>query len=189
MLSLYFDGELPSPWKEKLEAHLKECPRCGDRLVEYKGLSKTLGAALFCLNDGTVLRENHPSEDAAKVRVWQRLCGMDQAVPTAPARFWTRSVPVPLPLVAAFAAALILGFGFFFVKSPVQAVPPDSSLAALNMQTLAPVSDLNGLVQYLGNEDSPDIVIIRLPESRSFISSGEPAIIRAADYRGGKRSQ
>jgi hypothetical protein len=28
-------------------------------------------------------------------------------------------------------------------------------------------------------------VIIRLPESRSFMSSGEPAIIRAADYSGG----
>ena len=54
------------------------------------------------------------------------------------------------------------------------------------MQTIVPITDLNGVLQYLGNDDSPDIMIIRLPESRSFMSSGEPAIIRAADYSGSK---
>jgi hypothetical protein len=96
---------------------------------------------------------------------------------------------VPLPAVAAVAAAaLILAFGVFFVRSPRQASPADSALTYSALETLAPASDLNGILQYLG-DDSPDIVIIRLPESRSFMSSGEPAIIRAADYRGGNRSR
>jgi hypothetical protein len=43
--------------------------------------------------------------------------------------------------------------------------------------------------QYLGGDDSGDIVIIRLPESRSFNSYGEPAIIRAAEYGGVKGSR
>jgi hypothetical protein len=97
---------------------------------------------------------------------------------------------VPLPAaVAVAAAALILVFGVFFISGGRTASPVDSALAysasaALDMQTMVPVTDLNGVLQYLG-DDSPDIVIIRLPESRSFMSSGEPAIIRAADYSGG----
>jgi hypothetical protein len=90
---------------------------------------------------------------------------------------------VPLPLLLA-AAALVLAFGVFFVRSPRTAAPGSTALSALDMQTLVPVTDLNGIWQYLGNDDSGDIVIIRLPESRSFNSYGEPAIIREADYSG-----
>jgi hypothetical protein len=173
MLSLYYDGELPSPWKEKLEAHLAVCSPCRDRLEQFRLLSETL--------------ETSPVPQAAE-RVWQRL--NSPAVPVwarSPERVWNRSITVPLPAAAALAAAaLILAFGAFFVRSPRPASPADSALvySALDMQTIVPVSDLNGVLQYLA-DDSPDIVIIRLPESRSFMSSGEPAIIRAADYGGG----
>jgi hypothetical protein len=64
----------------------------------------------------------------------------------------------------------------------------DSALTYSALETMVPASDLSGILQYLG-DDSPDIVIIRLPESRSFMSSGEPAIIKAADYRGGSASR
>jgi hypothetical protein len=47
---------------------------------------------------------------------------------------------------------------------------------------IVPTTNLNEVLQYLGNRDPGDILIIRLPESRSFTSSGEPAIIKAADY-------
>jgi hypothetical protein len=164
MLSLYYDGELPSPWKEKLEVHLAECTPCRDRLEQFRLLS---GA----ISDGA--KGSGDSE-----RVWRQLNARE-----IPVRVWRRSVLVPLPVVAAAAAAaLILAFGVFFVRSPRPASPVDSALV-YSAQTMAPVSDLSGVLQYLG-DDSPDIVIIRLPESRSFMSSGEPAIIRAAEYSG-----
>jgi hypothetical protein len=47
---------------------------------------------------------------------------------------------------------------------------------------MVPVSDMNGIMQYLGQEDTADFVIIRLPESRNFVSSGEPTLVKAADY-------
>jgi hypothetical protein len=94
---------------------------------------------------------------------------------------------VPLPLLLA-AAALALAFGVSFVRSPRTAAPPNAALSALDTQTVVPVTDPNGIWQYLGNDDLGDIVIIRLPESRSFNSHGEPAIIRAADY-GGKKGE
>jgi anti-sigma factor RsiW len=173
MLSLYYDGELPSPWKEKLETHLEGCSPCRERLEQFRRLS----GALEC---GT-------STQAPKERVWQRLNSAEVREREVPARVWSRSVSVPLPLLVA-AAALILALGVFFVRTPRVVAPDDSALAAFDMRTIVPVSDLDGVLQYLGDDNSPDIMIIRLPESRSFMSSGEPAIIRAAEYGAGKRS-
>jgi hypothetical protein len=174
MLSLYYDGELPSPWKEKLEAHLEGCSSCGERLEQFRRLS----GALECGNPAQVPEE----------RVWQRLHNAEVRDWKIPVRSRFISVPVPLPLLVA-AAALILAFGVFFVRSPRTTPPPDdSAMAGLDMRTIVPVSDLNGVLQYLGEVDPPDVMIIRLPESKSFMSSGEPAIIRAAEYGGGRRS-
>ena len=169
MLSLYYDGELTSPWKEKLEAHLAECAPCRNHLEQFRLLSDGSG--------------DLAELSACRERVWRRL--NTPAEFPAPARAWRVMVPLP---AAVAVAVLILAFGVFFVRSPRQASPADSSLAYSALETIAPVSDLSGILQYLG-DDSPDIVIIRLPESRSFMSSGEPAIIRAADYRGGNKSR
>jgi hypothetical protein len=69
-------------------------------------------------------------------------------------------------------------------RTPVKAPQEGALAAAIEMQAIIPASDMNGVLQYLGNTDTADIVIIRLPESKSFMSFGEPAIIRAADYSG-----
>jgi anti-sigma factor RsiW len=183
MLSLYHDDELPLPWKEKLESHLSVCPDCAKRLERLRRLSGILGDPVEC------------SVEPAGERVWQRLnSAMTGAIAegapgrTWPQPVWSRSVRVPLPLLAA-AAAAVLAFVVFFVRNPRTAAPANSALAALDIQTVVPVTDMNGVLQYLGNDDSADIVIIRLPESRSFSSYGEPAIIRAADYGGGRGSR
>jgi anti-sigma factor RsiW len=179
MLSLYHDDELPLPWKEKLESHLSVCPDCRERLERLRNLSGILGDPAGC------------SAGPSQERVWQRL-GISIAEGaqrrTWPQPVWSRSVRVPLPLLAA-AAAAVLVFAVFFVRTPRTAAPANPALAALEMQTLVPVTDMNGVLQYLGNDDLADIVIIRLPESRSFNSYGEPAIIRAADYGGGRGSR
>jgi anti-sigma factor RsiW len=174
MISLYHDGELPYPWKEKLESHLEDCPSCREYLGRLRRLS------------GILSEDAEYSVEPARRRVWQRLRSPAAASERIrPRSIWSRSVRVPLPLALA-TAALILVFGVFFVRSPRTVAPANAALSALDMQTVVPVTDLNGIWQYLGDDDSGDIVIIRLPESRSFNSYGEPAIIRAADYGGGK---
>jgi len=40
VLSIYTDGELPSPWKEKLESHLTECSVCRGKLKSFKSLQE-----------------------------------------------------------------------------------------------------------------------------------------------------
>jgi anti-sigma factor RsiW len=183
MISLYYDGELPPLWKEKLETHVAACSQCRDRLEQFRRLSGTLekGASF-----------DDPTDLALQERVWRRL----NAPLGSPAvqvrkqgvRVWRRSIPVPLPLAVA-AAALILVFGVFFIRGEKPVTPADSALAVLDMQTTVPDSDFNRLLQYLENDDSPDIVIIRLPESRSFLSPGEPKLMRAVDYSGGSGSR
>jgi hypothetical protein len=171
ILSVYVDQELPSPWKEKLEAHLAECSDCRERLAGYRRAFPGPGFAV---------------EEAAKERVWLNVARFGVGTPVRPRaeKWWTRSISLPLP-VAAAAAAAILVFALAVLTLRKPAVEPDTAVAAgmeLDVQGIVPVSDMNGVIQYLGGEDTADIVIIRLPESRRFMSSGEPAIIKAADY-------
>jgi hypothetical protein len=73
------------------------------------------------------------------------------------------------------------------LRQPV--VPaPDPQLAGVEMQDMTPVSDMATLLQYLGSEGSPDMVIIRLPD-KTFKNAGEPQMLRAADYSRGAGSR
>jgi anti-sigma factor RsiW len=174
LLSVYLDGELPSPWKEKMETHLGRCPQCGERLETYRRLFAPLSA---------------PPENVAKERVWRALeAGVRSGIYGGPRRYaavWRRSVSIPLPAAAAVAVVIIAALAALWVRRPAENTALPNMIVA-SEENLAPgvvpVSDMNGVLQYLGAGDSGDILILRLPESRSFTSSGEPAIIRAADY-------
>jgi hypothetical protein len=103
------------------------------------------------------------------------------------ASVWRRRISIPLPAAAAAAAVLIVAMAAVWVRRPVEqpAVIPHMALLsdeALNGPDVVPIADMNGVLQYLGSKDSGDILILRLPESRNFMSSGEPAILKAADY-------
>lgn len=180
ILSVYVDGELPSPWKEKMEGHLSRCLRCRELLERYRPPSLFAGAV--------------PVERIAAVheRVWHRIeariaAGGNSSKWKSAARgvFWERRLSVPLPAVAAAAAVLFIAFTLLWTWKPAASVSaPDMTLASeeLDAPGIVPVSNMGDVLQYLGSRDSGDILILRLPESRNFISSGEPAIIKAADY-------
>jgi hypothetical protein len=200
LISVYFDGELPSPWKEKMESHLAQCPGCRRRLEGYGLLS------------GGEQEKAAVAEVSARERVWKKFAektGM--TVPDSgnistvspghynhpyPIRhgFWGRRVSIPLPAAAAV-ALLIIAAALWTLQTRGQRTLPNMTVASEEFSLwppgmdvgfespgMYPAADLNGVLQYLGARDSGDIVILRLPETRSFMSSGEPAIIRAADY-------
>jgi hypothetical protein len=182
ILSLYFDGELPSPWKEKMETHLEGCAECRARLEKYRG---------FFLASGVI---GEDEIGAAKDRVWNRLT---VPLPVKPVEhgglfregegFWNRSVTLPLP--AAAAVFIVIAFFVILALKPQATVRiadalPGVSVMGIDVQGIAPVSDMSGVLQYLSSQDTSDFMIIRLPESRSFSSFGEPALLKAADYSG-----
>jgi len=189
LLSVYFDGEMPSPWKEKMESHIAGCPQCARQLEAYRRVAQAAA-------------EDASAEDAAleavKERVWRKLeqrTGMtaDKAVGSAAAwpravpgrAVWRRRISVPLP---AAAAAVVLFIALALVIALRITGPAESSGMTLAAETefdapdIIPASSMESVLQYLGGRDNGEIIILRLPESRNFVNYGEPAIIRAADY-------
>lgn len=174
ILSLYLDGELPSPWKEKLESHLSLCARCRKRLDAYRILSRSLGRG-----------ENGGELETAKERVLLRLQNRGEDALPRGLGLWRKKLSIPLPAAAAAAAILLFALGVFvFRQISFAGSVRDEAMAAevnLDLQGITPVSDINGILQYLGDKDTGDLVILRLPESRNFMSSGEPRILKAAE--------
>jgi hypothetical protein len=187
IISLYLDGELPSPWKEKMESHLESCPKCQAGFAGYRNLNESLRAA------------SAPAEtiQAAQDRVWSKMpvpAAEDERVmfvskksrtPSLPFRY--RTITLPRPAVAAAAAAVII-FAMFFAymgtRSAASSPTPDSMALAnigLDDQGMVPFTDLSGVLMYLSGQDNGDFMVIRLPESRNFSRIGEPALSNAAD--------
>ena len=182
ILSLYLDGELPSPWKEKMDTHLVSCEKCRSHLAQYQKLRE-------------IMQEDRVEFSLEmKNRAWDNIIsGMpgDHAKRKMvnPVRehqiFWNRRVSLPFPALAAAAAVFII-ITFLAIQG-IRSPQTDQEFGiatgiGADVQEIIPVSDMDSVLQYLFAEAMSDFVVIRLPETRSFSSSGEPALIRAADY-------
>jgi len=171
LLSVYFDGELPSPWKEKMESHIAGCPACAQRLEAYRRIAPGKAAAGL---------------EPAQERVWQKL--EHSMGRTKPPAAWRRNISIPLPAAAAAAAVFVLLVALAFLlvlrvtNTEGMSGMTFASDAELDAPGIIPVADMEDVLQYLGGRDNGDIIILRLPESRNFVNYGEPSIVRAADY-------
>ena len=195
IISLYLDRELPSPWKEKMENHLKNCPECRAVLSGYMKLGEHLS--------------NVPAEsiEAAQDRVWQKLSeqraqrtGSDylRVVRRPQKKIWNRSITLPLPLAAAAAVVIIIAcFAIMGARGGSQPLPQNSMAVAgmglndygtIPIMGQVPLQDMSDLLKYLSSQDNGDIMVIRLPESSKFSRTGEPALINAADYSRTRRN-
>jgi anti-sigma factor RsiW len=204
LISIYIDGELPSPWKEKMTSHLAECPICREKLESFKSVQ-----VLFAKNthqERTFVERSskeHSSEyvhteqefmEAAKEKVWKKLQLTKRPVQRLRNyNVWQRKVSIPWPMAAAAAILLIFGTALWIGRGSSNnnsgyanlPVLPERSGFAINVEESIPnvitASDLNSVIQSLGG-DRTEIIILQLPESSNFFSSGEPAMIRAADF-------
>ena len=201
MISLYCDGELPSPWKEKMEAHLESCKKCRATLAGYRKLEEQL-------------REEPKNMEAAQQRVWERLASLDGNIsiePDAPRAevrrrwpgggnriwntppsqvetkipFWLRNITLPLPVAAAAVLVFVVFFALIGIRGLTRPEPQDQVMAIGNQvddMGMIPMQDMAGVLQYLASQDNIDFMIIPLPEVQKFSRIGEPALINAADY-------
>jgi len=180
LLSIYMDGELPSPWKEKLETHLAGCSGCREKLESFRRLLKK-DAPEEPLEHRETLET---AIETAKKRVWQNLQSRRRFQPRA--GLWQRRLSIPLPAAAA-AAVVIALLAMLWLRGGFAVQPEPAARANLilaaeeEMPGIIPAADMSGVLQYLGS-DGADIIILRLPESKSFLRSGEPEIINAAGY-------
>ena len=173
LLSVYFDGELPSPWKEKMESHVANCLSCREELETYRDLS--IG-----------LVPEKETIKAAQDRIWQKMeKRLNPAMAGENRIWWRRRISIPIPAAAAAALLLIALALVWVTRNPVHTQTPGMSFISDNdfdTPGIIPLSDMADVLHYLSAGDTNELLIIRLPESRNFVSHGEPAIIRAADY-------
>ena len=198
MISLYHDGELPSPWKEKMQDHLESCSECKAVFSGYDWLGEYLHtASAETAAQGSENRGPHPQDEAIKAaqeRVWNKLTAPELVVGRAGESRWAGTKPwnlritLPLPVAAAAVLVIVLSLAFAVLraKTPAPSLPQDTmagiSSMGLNEQGMFPMHDITEVLQYLSSQDSTDIMVIRLPETRSFSRIGEPELINAADY-------
>ena len=189
ILSIYMDEELPSPWKEKLEAHLESCAVCADMYKNLKQLRKIFR------NDTEISVSSayaQPEFADAKNRVWQKLAFNRGTRPNE--RIWQRRLSIPLPAAAA-AAVVITLIAFIALRggqinnnnglAEAQSNSGYAIAADYDIPGTIPAADINDVLRYLSS-DSTDIIILTLPESQNFYRTGEPGSIRAADYNRGE---
>lgn len=206
LISVYADGELPSPWKEKLEAHLEECLECKGKLKNFLYMQELFKKEIsqertYVEKAKTGVTEElafseHELMEKAKEKIWQKLESGYRFRRIGQARrynMWKRKVVIPIPVAAA--AAIIIAFLATFLPRSAssnnnsfaqQTANPSgtgySIAAEEEMPEVIPASDLASVLQYLG-VDRSEIIILQLPESRNFSRSGDP-VIMSADYTG-----
>jgi len=181
IVSLYLDGELPSPWDGKMEAHLESCEKCRAALAEYRSIKDYLSGD----------KEKHQA--GAQERVWQKLTAPSLVISPEPrratgiSRVWSRNITLPLPVAAAAALVFVVLIALVGLRGQPQSAPVlqeqiAASAMGLNDNGMVNIQDMAGVLQYLSSQDNGDFMVIRLPESRTFSRVGEPALINAADY-------
>jgi hypothetical protein len=187
LLSVYFDGELPSPWKEKMESHIAACPHCARQLQIYRKIALSSDSA------------EDPTLSSAQERVWQKLeQGATEESSSPPYRsrvfpgnraVWRRKISIPIP--AAAAAVVLMGLLAFFMGIRVTDTTGNpgmgmtfASEAEFDMPGLVSASDMDmeNMMRFFDSRDTGDTIVLRLPEIPGFESYGEPAILSAADY-------
>lgn len=185
ILSAYVDGELQRQLHTSVERHIGECERCRKLSNEYRALKDLFIAT------GNSTTETGVDNQARKARVWREI--QRQTRRERVQDFWHRRVQVPLPLVAGLAAAAVIVV-LTLVLNPfapeqhmvpmamqsdetIPEVPTGFSSSADNMP------ELEQLVRFLSDQGAAVEVKIQLPSTSKIQVSGEPQLLRAADYR------
>ncbi|MCL2266901.1 MAG: hypothetical protein FWC17_03945 [Treponema sp.] len=197
ILSIYLDEELPSPWKEKLEAHMADCPVCAEKYEKLRQLRRILkkdmtSGGISALSDSGTCTEQEIND--AKNRVWQRLASGGNRQRIRPnSRLWQRRLSIPLPAAAAAAVIIVLVAVITLqgtrISNNAMMAQTDSgagfsgfsAAADYEIPEFLQVADINDILKTLSSDGS-DVIILTLPESQNFYRTGEPGIIRAADY-------
>ena len=172
LLSALVDEEVPSPWKERLEAHVAECQRCSEKRRELLSLKKTL----LALDDEPEMA----ALSAAKARIAASIdfSGTGSRVESGfVARFrhlWLERVPLPMPFFAAGLLALVflagMSLGLFTPLST------SARMMASASKIISPQSaTLEMMAQYV-KQSSVQPVMIEMPQESVFSQLGNPVI-------------
>lgn len=203
LISAYVDGEVPSPWSERLEEHLASCPECAALAKSYSLLGESLRAETGGADEAALARSVVRGRErldflldtaspvgvpAAPSRPLRRLSRGFAAALSSPA--WRRSVSLPLPLAAAAAVLVILLGGataaLAFRPAKNYGVQSVASGEIIPQQSLAQPASMDELLRYLDSSQGQVTLTINLPTNTSFGSAGKPVIMREGQVLKGR---
>jgi len=174
LLSAFVDKEVPHPWEEKLEAHLKECATCK---AEVEGFYK-LKAMLQRDNENTVSKS--PDQELLNRIV-------SKPAPPKITSVWGRKVNIPVPVAAAAAAFIVFltGANLWTGYSVIQQEP---QLLTNNVTIGADFQDIDLIIELLEAEQGIEAnEVMELPSDIPINPVGNPEFLRTTSVRGSSR--
>jgi predicted anti-sigma-YlaC factor YlaD len=175
LLSAFFDGEVDSPWSERIQEHVEACPRCQRVMARLRHLSQVL------------LEDEEPPVAGALERTRELLHDLRSPGWIGRRRvLWRKRVSMPVAAVAAM-FVVILGLGGMLIflgtrpNFPFMSIKRQPS-GLTEVQVAAPIEDLEQLLRSLDNQPGYDQIIITLPKDTEFLQFGEPKMLRADEY-------
>jgi anti-sigma factor RsiW len=184
LISAYIDGEVPSPWRERLEEHIAACSDCAALAASYSALGERLRAPTGAAESAALARGRERLDallaDIPEPAFRQRAVGTDLKRPSSWAA-WRRSITLPLPLAAAAALIVILlgGATTMLALKPDKGTPIQAVASGELAPQLAQPASMDELLRYLNSSDGQVTLTINLPTGTTFGSAGKPVIMRS----------
>lgn len=174
LLSSFLDGEVPSPWKERIENHLVLCTRCSMKLEAYRRLgldlqasaspaeAESLRLAKERIAYSLTAKERSPSRRGASLGEW--IHGV-----------FTTRIALPVPFLAIGAAALVFLAGVMF--GAVRILPGSSRTLASSTKTIDSAQfGAEALASYM-RQAQIQPVTIEMPGEATLDTYGNPVFI------------
>ncbi len=112
LFSAYVDGEVPSPWKEKLEAHIASCRECAERTERYERIHHLLAETR---------EEASLDMDKSFERLMERRSAQISTRKNNSFNWIHGSVRLPVPAIAALFMFALLIPAWFSFRAGIQA--------------------------------------------------------------------
>jgi hypothetical protein len=175
LLSAFFDGEVETPWSERIKEHVESCHRCQQTMAELESLRQVLLADEEPPVEGPLQRTLERLQSRRSPRSWRRR-----------PRLWRTRISVPVPAIAAM-LLVFAGMGGLLIFLSTRPNFPFMSIkrqpsGITEVQVAAPIEDLEQLLKSLDQESGNQQLIINLPADTEFLKFGEPRMLRADEY-------
>ncbi len=170
ILSSYIDGELPSPWKERLEQHVSRCPSCSRKLSDMGRLSSLLKADQDWDGAGLSAARERIAR-SLDFQAWPLNHGSEAG--RTRSGFLDRRVSLPLPYLAAGAAALLVALSIAVGSLAISTSA--NARASASQSYSARDIPIEAILQY-AKQSSNQPVMIDLPSGSTFSLYGEPVV-------------
>lgn len=164
LLSAYVDGEVPSPWDERMKSHLSACAACRAKAAAYVRLKERL-AGDETGAETLVFAQANARIAASLDFSGSRARGARESLHGFIAKFWSRQITMSMPIAAVGAVLILLSAGLAIggMRSYMRAPSSGAVLMATSSHSVIDQQTFVDTVQASDADNSSYIVLISSP--------------------------